>query len=464
LAALLKKGWRRRHRQSLLLEEEGEPAPRHATPLGGYAWPQPEPVAHPGLVPPPPGAQPWPPQAAYPTEPIRHILVAQPPAPAAAAPVPVDADAIRATLAAINGTAQKCAGLFYGKLFREHPDWRFDLFPPMMNEQNEKLFDALTKIGDWADRPDQLGQYARQLGKDHLARGVTPEMYPDVGTALLKTLAERDPGWDDRREAAWLAAYGLLAGLMIDGAEDTEGPPFWHGRVAGHRLVGRDQDIAVLDIELLEDYPHPYEPGQYAYVMHPKWDRVWRPYSIAAPPAPGGRRIVLHVRRVSGGWVSTALNRDIPADGAALLIGPPMGQMTADQAGGSGPVLLVGGGVGAAPLLALAPDMLARAGAAAAGGWGRHREVNLVWAAGNPLDLHAWPEVREWELTWPWFHAERVIDGVDGGVAEAIQRTCPFPDHAMIAGPPGMITTVTRALGEAGVPRDCLHFDDLGVS
>jgi NAD(P)H-flavin reductase/hemoglobin-like flavoprotein len=378
------------------------------------------------------------------------------------APPPVDTAVIRISIASVAADAQRCAGDFYGYLFAANPQLR-EMFPPVMGRQNERLFRALLKIAELLGTPDRLAAYLTQLGADHRKYGVRPEHYAMVGDALIRTLRRHSPAWDDRAEAAWLAAYAVAADAMIAGAETSPGPATWRGRVVRHQMLS--DDLLVLGIQT--DQPFPYEPGQYVTVMHRKWPRVWRQFSVASAPGPEFNYIELNVRYVPGGWVSTALARDtgVPDE---VIIGPPVGSMTADVADGHD-LLLVGGGVGLAPMKALAQDVLVRDESALAGGWGRRRNIALFHGARTPLDLYAMPELHELEKSFPWFSVVPVVSddpeytGEKGTVTDAVIRREWEGRHAYLAGPPQMISSTLDGLCSGGMSEEQVHYDDPGT-
>jgi NAD(P)H-flavin reductase/hemoglobin-like flavoprotein len=381
-----------------------------------------------------------------------------------AAPPALDHPSIRKSAASLDCGAQRCAGDFYGYLFGAHPNLR-EMFPPMMHDQNERLFNALITIVTLMDRPDQLVSYLTKLGADHRKYGVRPEHYAPVGEALIQALRRHCTEWGEEIEKAWLDAYMLASDTMIAGAEGAEGPPFWRGRVVRHEM--RTRDLAVLDIET--DQPLPYEPGQYITVQTTKWPRVWRSFSVASAPSADGCHLQLHVRQIPGGWVSTALTRDLPA-GGEVIIGPSLGEMSGETAENRD-LLLVAGGVGLAPVRALAEDVLMRDESAVAGGWGMRRSVTLFHGARTPLELYDMPWLRELEKNYPWFSAIPVVDeggsfhGLTGSVAEAAlgygDWSC---REAYLAGPPRMIRKTAAGLRRDGTPEERVHYDEPGVS
>lgn len=117
--------------------------------------------------------------------------------------------------------ADTAAALFYGRLFELDPALR-GLFKNDMQEQGRKL---MTMIGLAVQRLDQLetlGPTLADLGRRHIAYGVRDTDYATVAQALLWTLEQGlgDDFTPELREA-WTIVYGVLAGAMQGGAQDT---------------------------------------------------------------------------------------------------------------------------------------------------------------------------------------------------------------------------------------------------
>ncbi|MFJ6728660.1 ferredoxin reductase [Streptomyces sp. NPDC091281] len=93
-------------------------------------------------------------------------------------------------------------------------------------------------------------------------------------------------------------------------------------------------------------------PGQHVDVRLTADDgyQAVRSYSLAAPA--DGARLELGVRAVPDGEVSPYLADDLPLD-ARVEVRGPLGNWFVWRPGGSGPVLLVGGGSGVVPLAAM---------------------------------------------------------------------------------------------------------------
>lgn len=111
---------------------------------------------------------------------------------------------------------EAAAELFYGRLFEIAPDVK-PLFKGDMTEQGRKLMAALLFVVNGLRKLDALVPVAQELGQKHVGYGVTAEQYAPVGEALIWTLEQGlGDAFTEDVKAAWLAAYTLLSGVMID--------------------------------------------------------------------------------------------------------------------------------------------------------------------------------------------------------------------------------------------------------
>lgn len=127
----------------------------------------------------------------------------------------------RESWAKVEPIADDAAALFYQNLFEADPSLQ-SLFKGDMQEQGKKLMQMITAAVNLLDKLDELVPVVQNLGKRHLAYGVEPEHYDTVGAALLKTLSMGlGDAFTDEVEEAWTTAYGLLAGTMIEAANEA---------------------------------------------------------------------------------------------------------------------------------------------------------------------------------------------------------------------------------------------------
>ncbi len=114
---------------------------------------------------------------------------------------------------------QKAAAeLFYGRLFELDPSLR-QLFRGDMAEQGRKLMTMINTVVMSLDRLGPMLGAIEDLGRRHVAYGVTEAHYDTVGSALIWTLGT---GLGDHFtpavQAAWAEAYDTLASTMKQAA------------------------------------------------------------------------------------------------------------------------------------------------------------------------------------------------------------------------------------------------------
>ncbi len=350
--------------------------------------------------------------------------------------------------------ADRAATYFYARLFAENPHLR-TLFPPAMDAQRDRLFQAIAKLVWSLDSPGTLETHLAQLGRAHRKYGVLPEHYPAMGRAFIATM-RRFSGetWTGETEREWAAAFTLAATTMIQAAEQDSAPPWWVGEVIEHDR--RTPDIAVIGVRPGQRLP--FEAGQYVSVQVSRWPRIWRPFSIANAPREDGV-LRFHVRAVPAGWVSGSLVRHTRI-GDTVLLGPPLGSMALDPQSDRD-LLLVAGGTGLAPLKALVEALVGQ----------RPRNVHLLLGARTARDLYDLPDLRALERAHPWLRVIPVVsqdpayDGMHGQVHEVLDRFQGWADHDVyLCGPPAMVDQCAGALQALGVPASRLHHDPVAMS
>jgi nitric oxide dioxygenase len=131
---------------------------------------------------------------------------------------PAQIDLVQSSFAKVVPIAETAAGLFYGRLFEIAPEVK-PLFSGDMKEQGRKLMTTLGVVVNNLKNPDVIVPAAKALAVKHVGYGVTAEHYAPVGAALIWTLKQGlgDDFTPETRDA-WIAAYALLSGVMIDEA------------------------------------------------------------------------------------------------------------------------------------------------------------------------------------------------------------------------------------------------------
>jgi hemoglobin-like flavoprotein len=131
---------------------------------------------------------------------------------------PDQIDLVQASFAKVAPIAEAAADLFYSRLFEISPEVK-PLFHGDMKEQGRNLMTTLGVVVSGLKSPDSILPAVKALAVKHVGYGVTAEHYAPVGAALIWTLEQGlgDAFTPDTR-AAWIAAYELLSGIMIEEA------------------------------------------------------------------------------------------------------------------------------------------------------------------------------------------------------------------------------------------------------
>jgi NAD(P)H-flavin reductase/hemoglobin-like flavoprotein len=346
---------------------------------------------------------------------------------------------------------------FYADLFLRHPETR-ELFPVSMAAQRDRLVQALAAVVSNVDSLDQITGMVQALGRDHRKFGAQPEHYTAVGTSLLATLAHfNGEAWTAELARDWKTAYQLIAGIMLNAAQEDEyrRPATWQATVVAHEL--RTFDTAVFRLAVGE--PISYLPGQYVSVTSDLRPRLWRMYSIANAPRPDGT-MDFHVRMVDGGLLSMVLTRGLEV-GSRLTLGPPTGVLTLDTTSGRD-VLLVAGSTGLAPLKAILEQIAERSDPP---------RTHIFFGARTAEGLYDLPALEKMAARLPWLtvipavSAEPGYPGECGLLPDVVARSGNWLRHdAYICGPAAMVEATVARLTSVGVPLDQIHTEDFGWS
>ena len=128
----------------------------------------------------------------------------------------IDARILRETLEATLARDDTFPARFYEILFTAHPSVRAMFRRNSVGAQHKMFAQKLAAIVDHIEDPTWLGRELSNLAHAHRSYGVTPEMYPWVGDALIATLRETcGEEWNDAAEASWRAAYAALQDAIL---------------------------------------------------------------------------------------------------------------------------------------------------------------------------------------------------------------------------------------------------------
>ena len=346
---------------------------------------------------------------------------------------------------------------FYSHLFLTRPDLR-SMFPISMANQRDKLVGALGQIVSNVDQLDEVVGLIQQLGRDHRRFAVAAEHYNAVGASLLATLKQfLGAAWNDQLAADWAAAYGVIARVMVDAAEESaeSTPAWWDAEVVSAER--RSIDVTVLQIR--PDQSYPYLPGQSFAMEVAQRPRLWRYYSPANAPRDDGT-LELHVQRVDGGQVSGVLVRSVKA-GDTMRLGSPVGDQLTWSRADRRDLVLVAGGTGLAPLRAVV-DEIDRAWRAEGAG----PRVHLFHGARDPWSLYDGEWLGSLAAGRPWFDYTPVVSddrsfpGARGLVGSVAAQSQDWRGRvAMVCGGPAMVSHTIQELSTAGIPVQDIKYE-----
>lgn len=370
----------------------------------------------------------------------------------------MDTAALKSSWEMVAKSGDEVPLFFYSHLFLSHPELR-SMFPISMAAQRDKLVGALGRIVSNVDELPEVTQFIQQLGRDHRRFSVVASHYTAVGSSLLATLKHFLGGaWTDELASDWAAAYGVIARVMVEAAEQSEDttPAWWDAEVL--KTERRTMDVTVLQIRPEQEFS--YLPGQSFAMEIPQRPRLWRYFTPANAPREDGT-IELHVQRIDGGQVSGPLIRSVnPGD--VLKLGAPVGDRLTLPEDNDRDLLMVAGGTGLAPLSAVVEqiDQHWQAGGAAP-------DVRLFHGVGVPWNLYDRGRMNELAATRPWFEYTEVVSddpsypGARGLVGSVAANSGPWDGRvALVCGGPRMVGHTIEELTNAGLPAGDIRYEE----
>ncbi len=306
-------------------------------------------------------------------------------------------DLVRATAPVLKQHGVALTTHFYARMFQYNPELKqiFNEGNQQSGAQQQALAMAVAAYAEHIDNPSVLAPVLTHIANKHISLGIRPEHYPIVGHHLLASIREvLGAAATDELIAAWAAAYGQLADVLI--AEEAQlyaAAAFKQGGWTGWRgfvVAKKEQESS----EITSFYLRPadggsvpdYAPGQYISVRMfvPEWN-LMQPRQYSLSDAPGNDYLRISVKREQAdniiGQVSNLLHNTMGV-GDVIDLAPPAGDFVLHQ-DRTGPVVLISGGVGITPMMAMLKH-LAKTGS--------DRAVRFVHGCRNS-DVHAFKDV-----------------------------------------------------------------------
>lgn len=199
--------------------------------------------------------------------------------------------------------------------------------------------------------------------------------------------------------------------------------------------------------------PSPHRAGQHLVVRltAPDGYTASRSYSIASPPD-GSSRLEITVERLDGGEVSTFLHDEVVVGDELEVRGPIGGWFVWE---GDTPALLVGGGSGIVPLMAML--RLARRA-------GRADLVRLVVSVRTPDDLYYGDEIVGPETTLVFTRATPPdFARLPGRLTrDDVPQPITAGARAYVCGSSGFADAASRVLLDLGIPAQQIRVERFG--
>ena len=130
--------------------------------------------------------------------------------------MPIDPRLLRETLEITLALDDTFPARFYELLFASHPSVKALFRRNSVGAQHKMFAQKLVAIVDHIEDPGWLKRELGTLAEVHRSFGVTEEMYPWVGEALVTTLREAcGEEWSDAAESSWRAAYAALQAAIL---------------------------------------------------------------------------------------------------------------------------------------------------------------------------------------------------------------------------------------------------------
>jgi phenol hydroxylase P5 protein len=203
------------------------------------------------------------------------------------------------------------------------------------------------------------------------------------------------------------------------------------------------RDIRLVRLTL--DEPLPFAPGQYVSLAVPG-TAATRTYSMANPPSED-RVVELHVKRTLGGLASDLWVFNRMALGEEVRLSGPYGRFVFRRSRPE-PAIMIAGGTGLAPMLAMIRDVFADPAT--------EHAIHLYQGARTRADLYGFDELHALSAEHPdRFHYNPCLSGEDGVagarsgrvtdvIAEDIPRCAGYVGY--VCGPPAMVDDAMRLL------------------
>ena len=376
---------------------------------------------------------------------------------------------------------------FYQRMFKHNPELQhiFNMSNQKSGRQSFALFSAIAAYAYHLDDLENLLGMVERIAHKHTSMNIQPEHYDIVGLHLIETLRElATEQFTSEIEAAWVAAYQVLAGVFINKEADlyhqrsnTVGG--WKGGRA-FRLVEKrieSELVKSLIFEPVDGGPViGYQPGQYIGIevdpskglktagseTDEETYREIRQYSLSDKANGESYRISVK-REIQGkpGIVSNYLHDGLRL-GEEVTLYPPAGDFHLKN--NPKPKVLISAGVGLTPMQSMLETLLDEQEKT-----NTEHEIHFLHACENSAQ-HSFKK-RHDEVTQKgkimnhtWYNSETVESKRHGFMdVSAIAEQLPLSDADFyLCGPVGFMQFAKQQLVTLGVENNSIHYEVFG--
>lgn len=313
---------------------------------------------------------------------------------------PEQISVITRTVPALEQYGQRITKVFYRNMLAAHPELKcvFNMTNQHTGHQANVLAEALYAYAANIHNLEVLGPMLELVCQKHASLHITPDQYNIVGKYLIEAMQEvLGDNFTPDVQDTWSAAYGQLAGLMIQKErslydQHKEWKDWRDFRIV---TISRESDeISSFYLSPVDKKPLPlFIPGQYVSVrtLVPQFGYSQaRQYSMSEVPLSTYYRI--SVKREEGqrfppGLLSNILH-DLEAPGQIVQVSHPGGEFYLNSANEGFPIVLIAGGVGITPLLSMLKCLASTSSA-------QKRPVHLLYATRTTAARAFFKEITE---------------------------------------------------------------------
>lgn len=207
-----------------------------------------------------------------------------------------------------------------------------------------------------------------------------------------------------------------------------------------YRVRQADEDVAIVDLRFPAGTKVRFKPGQYLH-LHLEGHANPRCFSMANAPS-ASDSAQLHVRLLPGSVFGAQVLPSLKT-GDQLEIELPLGDFYLRE--GAGPVTLVAGGTGFAPIQSILDAHL---------GAQKDRAFTLYWGARKAAGLYALDKIEKWQRQHPNFRFVGVVsdEPVEAPWRRGLVHEAVLADHAdlrdhqvLVCGTPGLVVAARQS-------------------